>query len=201
MRKAKANSETKDRLIKTAQQLIYVKGFVPTTVDEICQTAGLSKGSFFHYFKSKEDLGKAVLDYFSSSIYDILENEDFFVESDPLQRIYELIDLFIILSANVEGKKTWLIGNFAQTLSITHPEIREMCADYFSRIAGLLKRELDAARAKYAPESTIDTQSLADYFLAIFEGSLILAKAKLDAKIIEKNLLLYRQHIAALFEK
>ncbi|WP_447974456.1 TetR/AcrR family transcriptional regulator [Nitrospira sp. Kam-Ns4a] len=42
----------------------WPRGFVATTVDEICETAGLTKGSFFHYFASKEDLARVALDRF-----------------------------------------------------------------------------------------------------------------------------------------
>ncbi|MHB8841471.1 MAG: TetR/AcrR family transcriptional regulator [Candidatus Aquicultor sp.] len=201
MKKAKTNSETKERLIVAAQQLMQTKGFVATSVDEICQTAGLSKGSFFHYFKSKEDIGKAVLDHYSSSIYHLIETEGCFSESDPLKSVYEIIDLYIIVSTNPERQTNSIVGSFAQTLSQTHPEIREICGNHYSWLAGTIKRYLDEAKAKYAPEAVIDTRSLADYFIATFEGSLILAKATLDQGVIQRNLLLYRQHIHDLFEK
>jgi TetR/AcrR family transcriptional repressor of nem operon len=201
MKKAKTNSETKDRLIIAAQQLMLAKGYVGTSVDEICQTAGFSKGSFFHYFKSKEDLGKAVLDHYCSSIHNLIENEGCFCESDPLQRVYEVIDLFIIVTVNPARQNNSIVSSFVQTLSQTHPEIREICGNYFSWLAGTIKRYLDEAKAKYIPEATIDTQSLADYFIATLHGSLIMAKATLDQGVIERNLLLYRQHISDLFEK
>ncbi len=201
MKKAKANSETKEKLIIAAQQLMQAKGFVATSVDEICQTAGLSKGSFFHYFKSKEDLGTAVLNHYSSSMYNLFETEGCFAESDPLRRIYEVIDIFIIVSENPKRQTNSIVGSFTLTLSQTHPEIREICGNHYTWIAGTIKRYLDEARAKYAPEAVIDTQSLANYFIATFEGSMILAKATLDQGVIKRNLLLYRQQIHDLFEK
>ncbi len=201
MKKAKTNSETKNRLIIAAQQLMQAKGFVATSVDEICQTAGLSKGSFFHYFKSKEDVGRAVLENYSSSMYDLIETEGCFCESDPLQCVYEFIDIFIIVSENPKRQTNSIVGNFTLTLSQTHPEIREICGNHYTWITGTIKRYLDEAKAKYRPEAVIDTQSLACYFIATFEGSMILAKATLDQGVIKRNLLLYRQHIHDLFEK
>ena len=64
MRTAQTHSPTKEKLLEAAQQLMLAKGFPATTVDEICEAAGFTKGSFFHYFESKEHLGKEVLDRF-----------------------------------------------------------------------------------------------------------------------------------------
>src|SRR5689334_24216214 len=64
MRTAQTYTPTKEKLLDAAQQLMLSKGFPATTVDEICDTAGFTKGSFFHYFESKEQLGKEVLNRF-----------------------------------------------------------------------------------------------------------------------------------------
>ena len=66
-RTAQAASPTKDKLMGAAQDLMLERGFTATTVDDICDKAGVTKGSFFHYFKSKDDLAKQVLGRFCAA--------------------------------------------------------------------------------------------------------------------------------------
>ncbi len=201
MRTAQTHSPTKEKLLDAAQQLMLAKGFPATTVDEICETAGLTKGSFFHYFASKEQLGKEVLDRFYFSRQQMVEQGLFRKKSDPLQRVYGYVDRVIEMSKNPKLPRTCLLGHFTQELSDTHPEIRLLCAQHFAEWAATLKQDLDEAKAQHAPKAPFDTQSLAEYFLAVMQGSRILATAKQDAKVIEQNLQHLKRYVKSLFEK
>ncbi|MGH2670894.1 MAG: TetR/AcrR family transcriptional regulator, partial [bacterium] len=67
MRTTPATPPSKARLLDAAERLMLAKGFEATTVDEICGAAKLTKGGFFHYFHSKEDLGRQLLERFCAS--------------------------------------------------------------------------------------------------------------------------------------
>jgi TetR/AcrR family transcriptional repressor of nem operon len=201
MRTAQVQSPTKEKLLDAAQQLMLVKGFPATTVDEICATAGFTKGSFFHYFESKEQLGKEVLDRFYFFLQQTVQQGSFRKKSDPLQRVYGYVDRFIEMSTNPEMPSGCLLGHFTQELSETHPEIRSLCAQCFAEWAALLKQDLDEAKAKHAPKANFDTQSLAEYFIAVMQGSRILATAKQDAGVFEQNLQHFKRYVKSLFEK
>jgi len=200
MRKAQADSPKREKLLEAAEELMLAKGFAATTVDEICETAGVTKGSFFHYFESKEDLGKAVLNRFCHSMLQRFHQGPFQKKKDPLHRIYGWIAFGIEMSKNPIAQKGCLLGNFSQELSDTHPGIRSLCAERFAGWTELLKKDLDAAKAKYAPRVRLDTQSLAEHFIVVIEGSLILAKAKQDMSVMEKNLRHFKQYLESLFE-
>lgn len=200
MRTRQLYSPTKEKLLEAAQQLMLAQGFTATTVDEICQAAGLTKGSFFHYFESKEHLGKAVLDRFVSSMFQTIGGAPFLKKSDPLQRIYGYVDFAIRMSKDPKVQNSCLLGTFAQELSDTHHRMRSICAQHFARWADALKQDLDQAKAKYRPKAALATQSLAEHFIAVVEGSLILAKAKNEKKVFEKNLLHFKQYLKSLFE-
>lgn len=180
---------------------MLAKGYAATTVDEICEAARLTKGSLFHYFDSKEDLGKAALDRFVSTRSQAIQQAPFLKKSDPLRRVYGYVDFLIEMSKDPEARNGCLLGNFAQELSDTHPEIRSCCADHFAEWAEGLKRDLDDAKRKYAPKAAVDTRSLAEHFIAIVEGSLILAKAKRDVGTVERNLRHFKRYVHSLFEQ
>ena len=190
----------KDKLLDAAERLMLAKGFVATTVDEICHDAGLTKGSFFHYFRSKEDLGKAVLDRFCQVRLELLQASPSQQKTDPLERIYSWIDFAIEMSKSPLAQNGCLLGNFAQELSDTHPQMRSLCAQHITDWADLLKKELDEAKAKHRPEALLDTTSLAEHLIAIIEGALILAKAKQDMKVMEQSLRHFKRYVKTLFE-
>ena len=200
MRTVRVHSSTKDRLLDAAQRLMLAKGFPATTVDEICEAAGLTKGSFFHYFENKEDLGKAVLDRYVALKQLLWQSAPFVKKSDPLQRVYGYLDFAVQMHKEPEGQSDCLLGHFAQELSDTYPKIRLQCAQHFSQWAKVFRRDLDEARAKHAARRSIDTQSLAEHFIAVLEGSLIIGKAKQDGRILEKNLWHFKQYLKSLFK-
>lgn len=199
MSKSQARFQTKERLLEAAQELMLAQGFVATTVDEICAASGLTKGSFFHYFKSKEDLGQAVLDRFCGARLAVLQQGPFSKKRDPLDRVYGWIDFAIEMSKSPLAEKGCLLGNFAQELSDTHPAIRSQCAQRFADWAKLLKQDLDEAKANYLPKSKLDTQGLAEHFIAVLEGALILGKARQDMGVVGKSLRHFKRYLESLF--
>ncbi len=179
---------------------MLAKGYTATSVEEICAAAEVTKGSFFHYFESKEDMGKAVLDHFMSSMSKAVLDSPFFKKKDPLQRIFGYIDFMIEVSGSPERRSGCLLGNFAQVLSDTYPDIRLLCARHFNWWSEMLKHELDEAKAGCAIKAAIDTRALSEHFIALFEGSLMLAKTRRDVGIIERNLGNFKQYLKSIFK-
>ena len=60
---AKARHESKTKFLQAAIRVIRVKGYTATRVEDVCEAAGLTKGSFFHHFDSKDELALAAADY------------------------------------------------------------------------------------------------------------------------------------------
>jgi len=199
MRTALAFSPTKQRLLAAAQKLMLGKGYPSTTLDEICVAAGVTKGSFFHYFASKEDLGKAVLEHFVTGLFQHMQAAAFTKKRDPLERVYGYVDFVIKMAKDPSVTQGCLLGSFAQDLSDTHPAIRAQCKGYFDQWAKALKRDLDAAKAKLAPQAKFNTQDLAEHFIAVVEGALILVKARQDGKILATQLRHFKRYLQALF--
>ena len=76
----------KEKLLKAAFSLMVSRGYPATTVDEICSEAGVSKGSFYHSFKTKEELGLAVLDDYFASAVATMSRGAFATEANPVRR-------------------------------------------------------------------------------------------------------------------
>jgi TetR/AcrR family transcriptional repressor of nem operon len=200
MRTRQENPAAREKLLEMAQHLMLAKGYTATSVEEICEASNLTKGSFCHYFASKEDLGKAVLDRYVNTMHEAAQHAPFFKKRDPLQRLYGYIDFMIAASKDPARRSGCLLGNFAQVLTDTHPEIRTQCAAHFRFWADMLKQELDAAKAAYKVKG-LDTGTLADHFIALFEGSLMLAKTRQDLDVIPNNLFHFKNYLKSIFAK
>lgn len=198
MKIANIETPTKKALLDAANGLMLEKGFVATSVDEICRAAKVTKGSFFHYFKSKEELGKELVVRFSKAASDFMKAACKDAGEDPLDRIYAFIDVVIMKSESPEAKGC-LVGTFSQELSETHPEIRCLCAKSLERMAETFKEHLAQAKAKYAPKASFDVKSLADCFIALAQGSMLMMKAHQDKAIMKKNLFHFKEYLKHLF--
>lgn len=201
MRIAETESLTKQKLLDAAQELMLAKGYTATSVDEICEAAGLTKGSFFHYFEGKEHLGRVVAQRFYASMHQIFQSAPFHQKKDPLDRVFGRVDFLIELSRSPHAAKGCLLGTFVQELSDTHPKIRSVCASCFDDAAESLKQDLDEAKAKYAPRARWSTQSLAEHLTAVMQGAIILAKAKQDRRVVEESLLHFKEYLKCVFGK
>src|SRR5450755_2427776 len=86
-------TDTKIKLLNAALRTIRTKGYGASTVDDICHAAGVSKGSFFHYFTSKEDLALAVAAHFSARADALFAAAPYRSADDARERVLRYIDL------------------------------------------------------------------------------------------------------------
>jgi TetR/AcrR family transcriptional repressor of nem operon len=199
MNRTEQNLPTQTKLLDAAMALMLAKGFTATSVDDICRAAGVTKGSFFHYFASKEVLGQAVLNHFAQTLGQVLGQMPHNNIDDPLQRLYQYCDDIITVLTQGLVPASCLFGNLTQELAATHAAIRTVCAAGFGHWADTIQADLDAAKLLYPVVITFDSHSVAEHFLAIFEGSLILAKAQSDTAVVQQNLHHFKAYLAALF--
>lgn len=188
----------KARLLDAAERLMLAKGFAATTLDEICEAAKLTKGSFFHYFKSKDQLGRELLERFCASgqrMHEACCGSD----PDPLVRIYTYLDNMIAMSQDPARHQGCLLGLFAQELCDTHPTIQAACEKGFRDWMKTLGEELAKAKARHAPRAAADPKELAEHIIAVTEGAMILGKAKGDRRVVARSLRHVKAYLRSLF--
>lgn len=176
------------------------KGYAATSVDQICARAGLTKGSFFHHFASKEALAEAVLEHYTTAMEAMVGALLDAGPSDPLARVHAFVDFFRAFARARPGQPSCVVGNLAQELSATNPVLRAKCAACFARMTQVLAEEFAAARDLHRPDSAIDPRELSEHFLVTLEGALLLAKARGDSGVIVAHLDHFERYVRALFE-
>jgi len=199
--RSSAQPDARTRLLDAAMQAIREKGYAATTVDDICGAAGVTKGAFFHHFKSKEDLGVAAATHFSEMAARLFGNAPYHELADPLDRLLGYIDFRAAILTGPIAEFTCLLGTMVQEAYDSHPAIRQACETYIVRHAARVGEDIAAAKALYAPDSTWSAESLGLYTQAVLQGSFILAKAKGGPQVARDCVAHLRRYILQLFHR
>src|SRR5579863_4673088 len=144
-----ARHESKTRLLNAALQVIRARGYTATRVEDVCEAAGLTKGSFFHHFDSKEDLALAAADYWSEVTSALFAAAPYHQPADPLDRLLAYVDFRKVLLQGELPDFTCLVGTMTQEVYDTHPIIRAACEKSIREHAATLVPDIEAAIKKY----------------------------------------------------
>jgi TetR/AcrR family transcriptional repressor of nem operon len=191
--------ETKRRILDAGVGLMRVRGYNGTSLDDICEAAGVTKGGFFHYFKSKDEIAKAAIAEFAQQRARVFQGAAFRNLADPLDRVFGRLDFAIEAAKSGRMSKGCLIGTLAQELSFTNPELRTACRDSFQRAAEDFEKDLTEAKAAHSPNAAFDPRKLAALYVTIMQGSFILVKAADSSEVMADNFEQLRDHIRMLF--
>ncbi|RCV90806.1 TetR/AcrR family transcriptional regulator [Vreelandella rituensis] len=167
---------TRDRLIEAGAELIAQHGYNATGINAVLKASGVPKGSFYHYFSSKEDFGLAVIVSFSAAYDDTLAQllEDASVT--PLERLRRYFAAGRADMLTCDHVRGCLIGNLGQELAGQSDVFRDTLDKVFQRWEHRLVTCLNDAQAVGEIATDIDTHDLASFILAGWEGAILRAK-------------------------
>ncbi len=191
--------ESKTKLLQAAIHVIRAKGYTATRIEDICETAGLTKGSFFHHFKSKEELAIAAAEYWSEVTSAFFAEAAYHNASDPLERLLAYVDLRKAMLQGEMASFTCLAGTMAQEVYATHPTIRDACDRSISNHAATLVPDIEAAIRKYGIQGDWTAESLALMTQVAIQGAFVLAKAKQSTTVAEDSLDHLHRYLKMLF--
>ncbi len=174
---------SKTKLLDAALYVVRAKGYSATRIEDICEAAGLTKGSFFHHFKSKEELALAAAAHFSAMAERLFAEAPYRSLSDPLDRVLGYIRFRKMILQGELPEYTCLLGTMVQETYDTHPLIREACGRHIALHAETIEADIAEAMAKYDVNGEWSARSLAFYTQAVLQGAFILAKAQHTAAI------------------
>ncbi len=191
-----ANARTK--LLQAALGVIRAKGYCATTVDELCLTAGVTKGAFFHHFESKEALALAAADHWSEMTSALFAAAPYHRHADPLDRVLGYIDFRASLLSGPVEAFTCLVGTMVQEAFVTSPPIREACNSSISAHARKLEGDIAAAIELYGVKG-VSAPSLALHTQAVLQGAFILAKAQAGPEVAVESVGHLKRYFTLLF--
>ena len=178
---------TKQRLLDTAQKLFYARSYEDVGVQEICQQAGVKKGSFYHFFPSKRDLTLAILDESWKRYRETMLAEVFARDLPPLKRIERLLDSQYRHHKAVKDETGQVLGcpygNLAGEMSTQDEVIRERLKRIFRDLEAPIEEVLDEAMAA-GDLAELDSRATAGAMVAYLEGLTLIAKTWNDPEVI-----------------
>ena len=169
------STATKDRLVETARKLFWHQGYSATGVAQILKEAGARSGSLYYFFPTKEELLREVLERYKLLLMPVVMEPVFAKISDPIERIFGVLDAYRRGLLFTEFNGGCPIGNLALELSDAHPEVRQLIAENFTGWVDQIRACLDAAADRLPAD--VDCGQLASFVLTVMEGAVMQCRA------------------------
>jgi TetR/AcrR family transcriptional regulator, transcriptional repressor for nem operon len=178
-------SSAREEIIRKGADLIHAQGFNATGIQQILNAADIPKGSFYFYFKSKEDFGLSVIDYFTATTGSIFERYLGDKKIPPVRRLEKLFEHYETAFEKSGHALGCPIGNLSLELADTNERLRlHLEAVIKELIAGIESCLKEAKRAK-SITANLDTGDTARFIFHAFEGAILHMK-------VEKSIEPYR---------
>jgi len=183
-----ATIDTQQRILDSARQLFFARSYADVGVADICEHAGVKKGSFYHFYPSKQALTLAVLDAHFVDIKEKMIDQAFAEDLPPLARLARFAEMAYQFQKQVSVETGHVLGcpfgNLATELSTQDEPIRERIQQIFAKLQKLVKSVLKAAQERGEVPKEVDADATAQAMLAYFEGVLLMAKNQNNPELI-----------------
>ena len=186
-------STTRERIILAAVELFYSQGYEATGMAEILKKSRANSGSFYFFFKSKEQLLDAVLDWYLANLEPILLRPVYAASDDPIERIFLLLDGYRQKILMTNFAFTCPIGRLALEIDPGRRQIHNKIAANFDGWTDAVRQCLRDAAARF-PDDT-DFDRIAQFVLAVMEGGVMQARAHRSIVPFDNSVQQLRHHI------
>jgi TetR/AcrR family transcriptional repressor of nem operon len=184
-----ADSDTRQRILDSARELIYARSYADVGVAAICEQAGVKKGSFYHFFPSKQALTLEVIDELFRDFKERIYHDPSASEATPLERLRRFVDRAYRGQCEMAGLTGRTLGcpfgNLAAELSTQDGAIRQKVDTVFQRMERHFISILEEA-AEIGEIGEIDIPATAQAMVAYAEGIMLMAKTRNDPEIIRQ---------------
>ncbi len=171
-----ARAEARQRLIRTGLVHLTTRGYSATGIDEIIAGAGVSKSSFYHYFRGKADFGQQLIAAYHAYFAERLDRAFLDESLPPLDRLRAFTAEAEDGMARHAFARGCLVGNLGQEMgALPEPfraQLTGVLENWQSRTAALLR----LAQGQGALPPALDPEALATFFWIGWEGAVLRAK-------------------------
>lgn len=174
---------TRERLIATAMQLFWQKGYGATSVADILQAADAKSGSLYHFFPGKQDLLLAVLARYREGLRPMLLDPAWAREPDPIGRVFALLARYRASIVQTDCTYGCPIGALALELHEPDPVVREALAVNFAAWTAAIEECLVGAGDRLPAD--VDRRELAQLVLTVMEGGVMQARTHRDVAFFD----------------
>lgn len=180
MRNGSKRDDTRQRLIEAGAAIIHRQGYNGTGIQQILEACGVPKGSFYHFFKSKEDYALALLEYYAEFFF--LRAEELLGDASlsPLTRVRTFFERTLERQRDPQnpfGTCGCPVGNLVQELSPMGPEFRQRLDIVLGRLEQALTALVREGQARGEIAKRHDPEATAQFIVASWQGAILRMKA------------------------
>jgi len=187
------NADTRTRIVMTAMELFWEKGFQSTSIADILSRSQVHSGSLYHFFPGKQDVLIAVLEAYRDGIDEWLLAPAWTGVDDPIDRIFALLDGYRVQLVTTECTYGCPIGSLALELHEPDLRVRQLLAENFANWTKAIARCLEAAGDRLPVR--LDRMQFAEFVLTVMEGAIMQARTYRDVEAFDRNVAMLRAHV------
>jgi TetR/AcrR family transcriptional repressor of nem operon len=202
---ASKGEQTRERILHAAETLVLRQGFSATAIDDILKVTRLTKGAFFHHFKDKAELARALIERVSQQDYTAFSTWDAEADSatdDPLERVFHFLKLF---EEFIDVAPHTIVGCMYTAYTYESMQfdaaINRFVSESIRRWTGIYERKFAAVLARYKPVRPVKASDLAEMIVSLIEGGFVLARAHKDPIAVSRQSKHFREYLELLFNK
>src|SRR5207249_1357876 len=185
--RGRVGRSTREAILEAASRLIHVHGYNHTSLDDVLRESGVGKGNFYYHFKSKEDLGYAILDQIIGSFLERTLEPCF---ADPDEHALAQVQCFLDRLLEAQRASNCVggcpLGNLAAELSDVHEGFRGRLTSVFAAWRERLTLALRSAQSRGTVDRSCQPEAVADFLVAWLEGAILLTKLTKDIAVMEQ---------------
>jgi TetR/AcrR family transcriptional repressor of nem operon len=194
---------TRERIVAAAEALILAKGYAGTTLDDVLAATGLTKGAFFHHFKGKADLARAVVERYAEGDFELFRSWSGRADrlsDDPLERVLIFLKLFEeYLDGLGKPFPGCVFASYTYESRQFGPDVHDYIRSRLRSWIGLYEEKLAALIGARPAVRAVSARSLAEMIATIVEGGFVMANAMGDATWLQGQCAEYRRYLQLLF--
>ncbi len=168
-------TKTRENLVQAALYLFWLQGYTATGIAQILERAKANAGSFYYFFKTKEDLLLAVLDLYVQSLQPVVVQPVLSEIRDPVEQVFGILNFYrqnLLATGCTYGCP---IGRLALEISEEHSRIHRRLADNFDGWTAAVEKCLCEARERFPAGTNLKT--LSQFVLTVMEGGVMQSRA------------------------
>jgi TetR/AcrR family transcriptional regulator, transcriptional repressor for nem operon len=198
--KTRDGRSTREAILAAASRLMHVHGYNHTALDDVLRESGVGKGNFYYHFKSKEELGYAILDQIVSAFLERTLEPCF---ADPTRPALVQVRCFLDRLLEAQRERNCVggcaLGNLAAELSDLHEGFRARLASVFAAWRERITVALRQAQEHGEVDGQCRPEAVADFLVASLEGAILLTKLTKDITVMEQCVVEMKRYLS-LFE-
>jgi len=194
--KSSKGAVTRDQILDAAGRLIHLQGYHCTSLDDVLRESGVGKGNFYYHFKSKEELGYAIIDRLVRGFVErTLEPAFADPEADPIVQIHGLLDRILDAQRQRNCVGGCAMGNLASELSDVHEGFRKRLAEVFVAWRVTMAQALRRGQTAGLLNADCNPEGAAYFLVAALEGAILMSKVTKDIAVMERCVDELKQHL------